>query len=250
MLYRSNATGDKSKSNLNNSPAFVLAAGCIYHRRVCICRPTCSSRRRRCVGSTTSGRFRFHRFGCCCSAAPLQPLHQLPAPPRHPPPPTPKTPATPKALSTLGTLFFGGLCAATLGLGCWQSARYFEKVDQMKVREDELRAPPVDMTRFTATATDSSSNDGNSSKDNDGDDASDKQASSSSSSSSSSFRRLATRGTFDHGREVLVGPPRSAAGGAVVHGSRQRTKFRRHVLRSAGLLRRHPSAHCWCKYRC
>ena len=111
--------------------------------------------------------------------------------------------ANPEGLSTLGTLFFGGLCAATFGLGCWQSARYFEKVDQMQVREDELRAPPVDMTRFT-TATGTSNDSNGSNGDDNSNSAGSKQGSSS--SPSSSFRRLVTRGTFDHGREVLVGP--------------------------------------------
>ena len=52
-------------------------------------------------------------------------------------------------LSTLGTLFFGSLCASTFGLGVWQSQRYFEKIDQVEQRKVELSADPVELDRFT-----------------------------------------------------------------------------------------------------
>lgn len=41
-------------------------------------------------------------------------------------------------LSMAGQAFFGGLCTGTFGLGCWQTRRYFEKVDEIKRREVEL----------------------------------------------------------------------------------------------------------------
>lgn len=98
-------------------------------------------------------------------------------------------------LSTLGTLFFGGLCASTFGLGCWQSVRYFEKMDQMQVRDDELKAPPVQLHRFTAAIADSNT---------DGSDATnDKKRQQ---QHEASFRRLFATGAFDHSREMLVGP--------------------------------------------
>ena len=94
-------------------------------------------------------------------------------------------------LSTLGTLFFGGLCASTLGLGVWQSRRYFEKVDQMAVREEEPAADPVPLSRFTANGA--------------GETHPESQQTSAQ-KQSRSFRRLATAGIYDHTREVLVGP--------------------------------------------
>jgi len=40
-----------------------------------------------------------------------------------------------------GVTFFGSLCASTFGLGCWQSKRYFEKVDMIAKRVEELNMP-------------------------------------------------------------------------------------------------------------
>jgi len=41
-------------------------------------------------------------------------------------------------------VFFGSLCFGTFGLGCWQTRRYFEKVDKIHARELELSTgPPV-----------------------------------------------------------------------------------------------------------
>lgn len=70
---------------------------------------------------------------------------------------------------------FGSLCAGTFGLGCWQTARYFEKVDLVKLREEEL-------------AIIGSDND------------------LPSSSSSSSFKRFQLRGKFRHEDEIWLGP--------------------------------------------
>jgi surfeit locus 1 family protein len=107
-------------------------------------------------------------------------------------------------LSTLGTLFFGGLCASTFGLGCWQSVRYFEKVDQMQARDEELKAPPVPLKRFTAAAdtADSNTNGSDATKDNN----QQQQQQRRQQHEPPSFRRVITRGTFDHAREMLVGP--------------------------------------------
>ncbi len=41
-------------------------------------------------------------------------------------------------LSLGGKIFFGGLTAGTFGLGCWQTLRYFEKIDQIAERSAEL----------------------------------------------------------------------------------------------------------------
>ena len=86
-------------------------------------------------------------------------------------------------------------------LGVWQSSRYFEKVDMTAARERELRADPVAMTRFTASraaAAASTSNKDTSNK-GEGNGGADEP-------SSASFRRLTVRGSYDHSREILVGP--------------------------------------------
>ena len=85
-------------------------------------------------------------------------------------------------------------------LGVWQSSRYFEKVDMTAARERELRADPVAMTRFTATssaaaAASTSKDTANKGEGNGGAD-----------EPSASFRRLTVRGSYDHSREILVGP--------------------------------------------
>ena len=44
---------------------------------------------------------------------------------------------------TSGKIFFPSLCLLTLGLGVWQTQRYFEKVDMVQKREDDLRMEPL-----------------------------------------------------------------------------------------------------------
>ena len=46
-------------------------------------------------------------------------------------------------LSWGGKIFFGGLTAGTFGLGCWQTLRYFEKVEQVNQRNVELAMKPT-----------------------------------------------------------------------------------------------------------
>ena len=92
-----------------------------------------------------------------------------------------------EGLSTLGTLFFGSLCASTFGLGVWQSQRYFEKIDQVEQRDIELAADPVELDRFTVDTEEDTEANGNA-------------------SAGTSYRRLTTSGKFLHEKEVLVGP--------------------------------------------
>mmetsp|Transcript_18980 Transcript_18980/g.41352 ORF Transcript_18980/g.41352 Transcript_18980/m.41352 type:complete len:355 (+) Transcript_18980:86-1150(+) len=104
-------------------------------------------------------------------------------------------------LSTLGTLFFGSLCASTFGLGVWQSRRYFEKIDQVERRELELAADPVELDRFTIAAADAANDD-----DDDDNIDEDTTEDSAAARTTASYRRLITRGEFMHDDEVLVGP--------------------------------------------
>lgn len=59
--------------------------------------------------------------------------------------------AAPKAVPTepsrgLGIFVFGALVATTVGLGTWQSVRYFWKVDVIEKRKKDLEMPPIDLT--------------------------------------------------------------------------------------------------------
>lgn len=51
--------------------------------------------------------------------------------------------AATQGLSKSGQIFFGSLCASTFGLGCWQSKRYFEKIEQVDQRNIQLQMTPV-----------------------------------------------------------------------------------------------------------
>lgn len=82
-------------------------------------------------------------------------------------------------LSTGGKVFFGSLCAGTFGLGCWQSSRLLEKQELVKSRQTDLAMEPA--TALTESAFTS-------------DDA------------QKSFRRVLLTGTFQHDKQVLVGP--------------------------------------------
>jgi cytochrome oxidase assembly protein ShyY1 len=74
-----------------------------------------------------------------------------------------------KPLGNAGIAFFGSLCAGTFGLGVWQTKRYSEKVEQLAKRDREMTLPPSQDVRSTVG-------------------------------------RIQVRGTFDHGKEFLVGP--------------------------------------------
>jgi len=89
-----------------------------------------------------------------------------------------------KGLSKSGIAFFGSLCVGTFGLGCWQTQRYFEKVDMVKKREEELAMEPKEFSGF----------------------------------SEDSYRRTIVRGSFRHENEVLVGPRGPPLGGLAKSG--------------------------------
>ena len=50
---------------------------------------------------------------------------------------------TTQPLSKAGITFFSSLCISTFSLGCWQSKRYFEKIELMKKRQNELQMEPL-----------------------------------------------------------------------------------------------------------
>lgn len=109
--------------------------------------------------------------------------------------------AASKPLNLAGKAFFGSLCAGTFGLGVWQSIRYFEKVDLVQKRQDEMNMPPIPLEPHSMMSRsefrklrNSSSSSPKSSNDVDDDE------------EEVGFRRVYTRGIFRHEHEVLVGP--------------------------------------------
>ncbi|KAL3786867.1 hypothetical protein HJC23_013788 [Cyclotella cryptica] len=101
--------------------------------------------------------------------------------------PTEKT----NAISTAGTLFFTSLCAITFGLGVWQTQRYFEKVELVKRREEDLKMNPLTWDEWIA----SHSQGGN--RENSLEDGAGKVR---------TYRRVILQGTFQHHNQILVGP--------------------------------------------
>jgi len=104
----------------------------------------------------------------------------------------------PPALSTGGKIFFSSLCASTFGLGCWQAQRYFEKIEQMKQREEELCLDPVELDNNIMCSREEMIDgtvDGVSSQFSEG-----KQ------NENGGYRPVYVRGQFRHQDEILIGP--------------------------------------------
>lgn len=92
-----------------------------------------------------------------------------------------------------GGIFFSGLCIGTFGLGVWQTQRYFEKVEMLQKRDDDLSFVPVDFNEWQTEKIVSKEGD--------------------ESDGGRSYRRVRLQGKFQHVNEVLVGlrgPPAGA----------------------------------------
>jgi surfeit locus 1 family protein len=55
--------------------------------------------------------------------------------------------AAAQPLSKGGIAFFSSLCATTFGLGSWQAQRYFEKIDLVQLRKEELGKEPQQLEK-------------------------------------------------------------------------------------------------------
>ena len=93
-----------------------------------------------------------------------------------------------------GPLFFVSLCAGTAFLGAWQTRRYFEKVDLVRQREEDLGMEPLASYRDWRTLRHNIRT-----REAGGEAAGDSRR-------CKSWRRVGLRGTFQHDRSVLVGP--------------------------------------------
>ncbi|KAL9183358.1 hypothetical protein ACHAXT_005145 [Thalassiosira profunda] len=94
------------------------------------------------------------------------------------------TPATANQGGTAGKIFFTSLCAATFGLGAWQTQRYFEKVKLVKKREDDLGMEPLSSYNDWRALKSAAGSDGG----------------------AKSYQRVHLRGKFQHENEILIGP--------------------------------------------
>ena len=116
--------------------------------------------------------------------------------------PKPSTPAS-TTEGTLGSIFFTSLCAITFGLGVWQTRRYFEKVEMMKKREEDLELPSLTFAEWLTnknSSIDASQPEKLGSKPPSGD------TNSHHVKSERSYRLVSIRGTFSHDKQMLIGP--------------------------------------------
>jgi len=92
--------------------------------------------------------------------------------------------STESSSALAGKLFFPGLCLGTAALGVWQTQRYFEKVELVHKREDDLKLEPL--SSFDEWRRLENTNN------------TDKER--------QSYRRVYLRGKFQHENEILIGP--------------------------------------------
>lgn len=85
-------------------------------------------------------------------------------------------------LSRAGQVFFGGLCVGTFGLGTWQTKRYWDKIQLIQERQDDLQQEPVTEFKLKDILHQQQS------------------------SKKNSCQQLQLHGRFDHQHEFLVGP--------------------------------------------
>lgn len=91
-----------------------------------------------------------------------------------------------------GKVFFPSLCAITFTLGTWQTKRYFEKIDMVQKRKDDLSLEPLSLEQWRLI------ND-KANKTNVGGDVSNNLK-------ATSYRRVTIQGKFDHTNSILIGP--------------------------------------------
>ncbi len=102
---------------------------------------------------------------------------------------------------TAGRIFFSSLCLFTFGLGVWQTQRYFEKVDMVQTRKEDLKLDPF--PNYYDWVASTKQKRGEKQTDNHDDNA---KTISTSRSGSKSYRRVYLRGIFQHEHEIFIGP--------------------------------------------
>jgi Uncharacterized conserved protein len=115
----------------------------------------------------------------------------------------------PSGLSATGKIFFSSLCASTFGLGCWQAQRYFEKIEQVKQREEELSQDPVELGKNVVCTREEMSY-GNINTNSSSQQQQQKQyppdEQKGNSNEHKGYRPVYVQGRFRHQDEILIGP--------------------------------------------
>ena len=111
--------------------------------------------------------------------------------------PPPTTDGSSSGVS-LGAIFFTSLCAATFGLGVWQTKRYFEKIELVEKREEDLKSPAL---QFDEWLTNNQSNNDKSDHVN-----SHAEIKTVKEKKVQRYRLVSIEGPFDHQHQILIGP--------------------------------------------
>lgn len=103
-------------------------------------------------------------------------------------------------LSKGGIAFFSSLCVSTFGLGCWQSQRYFEKIELMAQRDTELLMDPLPLEKDAKCSRADGTKTGNETN------VMNTNTNTNTNEIKRGFRPVHVEGTFQHDQELLVGP--------------------------------------------
>jgi surfeit locus 1 family protein len=107
--------------------------------------------------------------------------------------------------NTIGKIFFPSLCIITFTLGTWQTKRYFEKVDLVQKRKDDLSLVPLLFEEWRLNHYDGSSN-SNNDEGGGASSGSNSRISGGGEEATKSYRRVIIQGKFDHTKSILIGP--------------------------------------------
>lgn len=111
---------------------------------------------------------------------------------------------TTQPLSKAGITFFSSLCISTFSLGCWQSKRYFEKIELMKKRQNELQMEPL--LSLESNAICSFKERMNSTSSNQDLQKEGEQEQEEKVENNRGYRPISIQGQFLHEYEILIGP--------------------------------------------
>ena len=107
---------------------------------------------------------------------------------------------------TFGKIFFPSLCAITFTLGTWQTKRYFEKIDLVQKRKDDLSLDPLLFDQWRRLNHDGSISNSNNDDGGGGASLGSNSRISGGAETTISYRRVIIQGKFDHTNSVLIGP--------------------------------------------
>ena len=112
---------------------------------------------------------------------------------------------TTQPLSKAGITFFSSLCISTFSLGCWQSKRYFEKIELMKKRQNELQMEPLLSLESNAICS-SKERMNNTSSNQEDLQKEEEEKEEEKVENNRGYRPISIQGQFLHEYEILIGP--------------------------------------------